>query len=93
MPMPYRGVVHALYPEQVNNSLFYIQILNRIIRHSAGVNMPFFEFLLSRLKTGGTITLASNIPAYIEEAEHSARALEATFCQRSDCSRFGAYPF
>jgi len=31
--------------------------------------MPFFEFLLSRLKTGGQITLASNIPDYIEEAQ------------------------
>ena len=31
--------------------------------------MPFFEFLISRLQTGGTITLASNIPEYIEEAE------------------------
>ena len=31
--------------------------------------MPFFEFLISRLQVGGTITLASNIPEYIEEAQ------------------------
>ena len=31
--------------------------------------MPFFEYLLSRLKTGGQITLASNIPEYIQEAQ------------------------
>lgn len=31
--------------------------------------MPFFEFLLSRLQVGGTITLASNIAEYIAEAE------------------------
>lgn len=36
-------------------------------------NMPFFEFLLSRLKVGGLITIASNIEAYIDEA-----------CQRLD---------
>lgn len=31
--------------------------------------MPFFEFLLSRLHPNGTITLASNIEEYIDEAE------------------------
>ena len=31
--------------------------------------MPFFEFLLSRLAAGGSITLASNIPDYIDEAQ------------------------
>lgn len=31
--------------------------------------MPFFEFLLSRLKAGGSITLVSNIPEYIAEAQ------------------------
>lgn len=33
------------------------------------LNMPFFEFLLSRLQDGGTITLASNIIDYIDNAE------------------------
>lgn len=32
------------------------------------LNMPFFEFLLSRMKAGATITLASNIEIYIDEA-------------------------
>lgn len=32
------------------------------------LNMPFFEFLLSRLKAGGQIVLASNIGEYIDEA-------------------------
>ena len=31
--------------------------------------MPFFEFLISRLQPNGSITLASNIPNYIAEAE------------------------
>lgn len=36
------------------------------------LNMPFFEFLLSRLKAGGEIILASNIQRYIDEAEQMA---------------------
>lgn len=68
-------IVHALYPEQVEQ--FFILYPNPESHNPAQrwVNMPFFEFLLSRLKTGGTITLASNIPAYIEEAEQQAEQL------------------
>lgn len=32
------------------------------------VNMPYFEFLLSRIKAGGQIIIASNIISYIDEA-------------------------
>lgn len=32
------------------------------------VNMPYFEFLLSRLKAGGQLILASNIGDYVDEA-------------------------
>lgn len=32
------------------------------------VNMPFFEFLLSRMQPNATITIASNIESYIDEA-------------------------
>lgn len=32
------------------------------------VNMPFFEFLLSRMTEGGQITIASNIASYMDEA-------------------------
>lgn len=33
------------------------------------LNMPFFEFLLSRLADGGQIVIASNIADYVSEAE------------------------
>ncbi len=33
------------------------------------LNMPFFEFLLSRMMVGGQITIASNIADYISECE------------------------
>ena len=62
-------VVHALQPQQVEQ--FFILYPNPEPHNPAQrwLNMPFFEFLLSRLKPNGTITLASNIPAYIDEAE------------------------
>lgn len=68
-------IVHALYPQQVEQ--FFILYPNPEPHNPAQrwVNMPFFEFLLSRLKAGGTITLASNIPAYIEEAEIQVQEL------------------
>lgn len=68
-------IVHALYPAQVEQ--FFILYPNPEPHNPAQrwLNMPFFEFLLSRLKNGGTITLASNIPEYIEEAEQQVQNL------------------
>lgn len=68
-------IVHALYPAQVEQ--FFILYPNPEPNNPAQrwLNMPFFEFLLSRLKTGGTITLASNIPEYIDEAEQQVQNL------------------
>ncbi|UBI32118.1 MULTISPECIES: SAM-dependent methyltransferase [Acinetobacter] len=68
-------IVHALYPAQVEQ--FFILYPNPEPHNPAQrwLNMPFFEFLLSRLKTGGMITLASNIPEYIEEAEQQVQNL------------------
>ena len=62
-------VVHALFPRQVEE--FFILYPNPEPHNPAQrwLNMPFFEYLLSRLKTGGQITLASNIPEYIQEAQ------------------------
>ena len=62
-------VVHALYPQQVQQ--FFILYPNPEPHNPAQrwLNMPFFEFLISRLAHQGTVTLASNIPEYIAEAE------------------------
>ena len=62
-------VVHALFPAQIEQ--FFILYPNPEPHNPAQrwLNMPFFEFLVSRLQVGGTITLASNIPEYIEEAQ------------------------
>lgn len=62
-------VVHALHSAQVEQ--FFILYPNPEPHNPAQrwLNMPFFEFLLSRLQPNGTITLASNIEEYIDEAE------------------------
>ncbi|MFH7805809.1 MULTISPECIES: SAM-dependent methyltransferase [unclassified Acinetobacter] len=62
-------IVHALLPAQVQQ--FFILYPNPEPHNPAQrwLNMPFFEFLLSRLQPGGTVTLASNIPEYIAEAQ------------------------
>lgn len=36
------------------------------------LNMPFFEFLLSRVQAGGFLRLASNISSYVDEAYEQA---------------------
>lgn len=60
--------VHAVYPAQAEQ--VFILYPNPEPHNPAQrwLNMPFFEFLLSRLAVNGQITLASNIPEYIEEA-------------------------
>ena len=62
-------VVHALYPEQLEQ--IFILYPNPEPHNAAQrwLNMPFFEYLLSRLKPEGQIVLASNIPSYIDEAK------------------------
>jgi len=39
------------------------------------LNMPFFEFLISRMKIGAELVVASNIESYIDEAEQQAQEL------------------
>ncbi|KAA8733916.1 DUF938 domain-containing protein [Acinetobacter qingfengensis] len=62
-------VVHALYPEQVQQCFILYPNPEPHNPAQRWLNMPFFEYLLSRLKAGGQITLASNIREYIDEAE------------------------
>lgn len=66
-------ITHALYPKQVNT--FYILYPNPEPHNPAQrwLNMPFFEFLLSRLADQGEIILASNMNNYIEEAEQQLK--------------------
>ncbi|TCB26420.1 DUF938 domain-containing protein [Acinetobacter sp. ANC 4633] len=68
-------ITHALYPAQVEQ--FFILYPNPEPHNPAQrwLNMPFFEFILSRLQFEGQVTLASNIPEYIEEAEQQLKEI------------------
>lgn len=62
-------VVHALYPQQLEQCFILYPNPEPHNPAQRWLNMPFFEFLLSRLQPKGQIILASNIPDYIAEAE------------------------
>lgn len=61
-------VVHALYPQQVTQLFILYPNPEPHNATQRWLNMPFFEYVLSRVQAGGTITLASNIEEYIAEA-------------------------
>lgn len=61
--------VYALYPRQVTQCFILYPNPEPKNKNQRFVNMPYFEFLLSRIKDGGTITIASNIQSYIGECE------------------------
>lgn len=68
-------VVHALRPQQLEQCFILYPNPERHNPAQRWLNMPFFEFLLSRLGHNGCIHLASNIAEYIDEAEKQLRAL------------------
>lgn len=65
-------VVHGLPPESLNGC--FLLYPNPEPKNAAQrwLNMPFFEFLLSRLKPEAKIILATNIQNYFEEAREQA---------------------
>lgn len=68
-------VVHGLPPASLNG--VFLLYPNPEPKNAAQrwLNMPFFEFLLSRLKPGAKIILATNIQDYFEEAKQQAEQL------------------
>lgn len=62
-------VVHALYPQQLQHIFILYPNPEPHNTMQRWLNMPFFEYLLSRLEDGGQIIVASNIPEYIAEGE------------------------
>lgn len=79
--------VHAIKP----NSLAKIFILypnpEQHNPNQQWLNMPFFEFLLSRLQVGGEVILVTNIESYMDNAEHQATKV---WCLPSTRSRVPA---
>ncbi len=59
----------ALQPRQVKRCFILYPNPEPKNKNQRFLNMPFFEFLLSRMMAGGQILIASNITTYISECE------------------------
>jgi tRNA G46 methylase TrmB len=68
-------VVHALPPACLQH--VFILYPNPEPKNPAQrwLNMPFMQFLLSRMQAGASLTLASNITDYLDEAEAQLNAV------------------
>ncbi|WP_235727465.1 class I SAM-dependent methyltransferase [Kangiella shandongensis] len=71
--IPY--VVHAFPPNSLNGVFLLYPNPEPKSTAQRWLNMPFFEFLLSRMKDGAEVVLASNIESYIDEAEQQTKEL------------------
>lgn len=60
--------VHFLPPNSLSGVFILYPNPEPHNKNQRFVNMPFFEFLLSRMQPNATITIASNIESYIDEA-------------------------
>lgn len=67
--------VHALKPNSVAKIFILYPNPEQHNPNQQWLNMPFFEFLLSRLQVGGEIILVTNIESYIDNAEYQAAKL------------------
>ena len=54
------------------------------------LNMPFFEFLLSRMKPSASLVLATNIQAYADEAEELAHDAWSLMVKRTEVPKSSA---
>lgn len=59
----------AVHPKQIQTCFILYPNPEPKNKNQRFLNMPFFEFLLSRLQDDGQIIIASNIADYIDEAE------------------------
>ncbi len=67
--------VHALQPKSLAGVFILYPNPEPKNPSQRWLNMPFFEFLLSRMQDNAKLILATNIQSYIEEAEQQAKDL------------------
>lgn len=60
--------VHFIEPNSLAGVFLLYPNPEQHNKNQRWLNMPFFEFLLSRMQAGASIVLASNIASYIDEA-------------------------
>ncbi|AAZ18911.1 probable methyltransferase [Psychrobacter arcticus 273-4] len=65
-------IVHAIAPNSIDSIYILYPNPEQHNPNQQWLNMPFFEFLLSRLQAGGKIILATNIETYMDNAEQQA---------------------
>ena len=68
-------IVHALAPNSVAQIYILYPNPEQHNPNQQWLNMPFFEFLLSRLQEGWEIILATNIETYMDNAEQQAESV------------------
>lgn len=76
-------IIHALPPASVDKVYILYPNPEPNNPNQQWLNMPFFEFLLSRLKEGGVIIVASNIEHYIDNAYIKATQIWCLPTERS----------
>lgn len=77
-------IVHAIAPNSVTKIFILYPNPEQHNPNQQWLNMPFFEFLLSRLQAGGEIVLVTNIEAYMNNAEQQANEV---WCLPNDRSQ------
>lgn len=65
-------IVHAIAPNSIERIFILYPNPEQHNPNQQWLNMPFFEFLLSRLQVGGEVVLATNIEAYMDNVEQQA---------------------
>lgn len=65
-------MVHAIAPNSIARIFILYPNPEQHNPNQQWLNMPFFEFLLSRLQAGGEVILATNIETYMDNAEQQA---------------------
>ena len=68
-------IVHAIAPNSIERVFILYPNPEQHNPNQQWLNMPFFEFLLSRLQVNGEVILATNIEAYMDNAEQQANVV------------------
>ena len=68
-------IVHAIAPNSIDSIYILYPNPEQHNPNQQWLNMPFFEFLLSRLQVGGEIILATNIETYMDNAKQQANEI------------------
>lgn len=79
------GVTAHYFPEARLDSIFLLYpnpYPKKSDHHSRWFHLPFFAFLVSRLKPGGKLHLASNLSEYLEDALACSKNFEIKLTER-----------